>query len=70
MSERFGLTVYFQKPNKELYLSIVRTLAKRKGITKSAEALAVEAEAFALKKGNRSPRCAEQFIDSLLRAKQ
>ena len=68
LSERFGLTVYFQKPNKQLYLSIVKTLALRKGIDKPESELFVEAEAFALKKGNRSPRCAEQFIDSLLRA--
>jgi len=69
LSERFGLTVYFQKPNKQLYLSIVKSLAKRNGIRKKEDVLFVEAEAFALKKGNRSPRCAEQFIDSLLRAK-
>lgn len=69
LSERFGLTVLFQKPNKQLYLSIVKTLAKRKGIEKTENELFIEAEAFALKKGNRSPRCAEQFIDSLLRAK-
>ncbi len=68
LSERFGLTVYFQKPNKQLYLSIVKTLALRKGVDKPETELFVEAEAFALKKGNRSPRCAEQFIDSLLRA--
>ena len=68
LSERFGLTVYFQKPNKALYQTIVKTLALRKGIDKPDEELFVEAEAFALKKGNRSPRCAEQFIDSLLRA--
>lgn len=68
LSERFGLTVYFQKPNKQLYLSIVKTLALRKGVDKPEAELFVEAEAFALKKGNRSPRCAEQFIDSLLRA--
>ena len=67
LSERFGLTVYFQKPNKQLYLSIVKTLALRKGVDKPEAELFVEAEAFALKKGNRSPRCAEQFIDSLLR---
>ncbi len=67
LSERFGLTVYFQKPNKELYLSIVKTLAKRKGVKKKESELFTQAEAFALKKGNRSPRCAEQFIDSLLR---
>ena len=69
LSERFGLTVLFQKPNKQLYLSIVKTLAERKGIQKAENELFIEAEAFALKKGNRSPRCAEQFIDSLLRAK-
>ena len=68
LSERFGLTVYFQKPNKQLYLSIVKTLATRKGIAMPEEELFVQAEAFALKKGNRSPRCAEQFIDSVLRA--
>ena len=70
LSERFGLTVYFQKPNKALYLSIVKTLADRKGIEKPESALYIEAEAFALKKGNRSARCAEQFIDSLLRAQK
>ena len=68
LSERFGLTVLFQKPNKQLYLSIVKTLSERRGIDISEERLFTEAEAFALKKGNRSPRCAEQFIDSLLRA--
>ena len=70
LSERFGLTVLFQKPNKQLYLSIVKTLADRHGIEKTEAELFVEAEAFALKKGNRSPRCAEQFIDSLLRARK
>lgn len=64
LSERFGLTVYFSKPDKKLYLEIVEGLAKRKGITYT-DALGVQAEAFALKRGNRSARCAEQFVDSL-----
>ncbi len=66
LSDRFGLTVYFERPNKALYLSIVHTLAKRHGIQTEAEKLDVLAEAFALKKGSRSPRAAEQFIYSLL----
>jgi predicted AAA+ superfamily ATPase len=70
LSERFGLTVYFQNPNKQLYLSIVKSLAERKGVKKADAELFIEAEAFALKKGNRSPRCAEQFIDSVLRAQK
>ncbi len=63
LSERFGLTVLFSKPDKKLYLTIVKELAKRYGV--EAEDLEVRAEAFALRKGNRSARCAEQFIDSL-----
>ncbi len=66
LSGRFGLTVYFQKPSKQLYLEIVHTLAERMGINAEIQELDVKAEAFALMKGSRSPRCAEQFVKSLL----
>lgn len=66
LSERFGLTVLFSKPDKKLYLQIVRELAQRSGITLPEAELNLQAEAFALKKGSRSARCAEQFINSLL----
>ncbi len=66
LSERFGLTVLFSKPDKALYLRIVRELAKRSGIVMDEGELDVKAEAFALRKGSRSARCAEQFINSLL----
>ena len=66
LSARFGLAIRYEKPNKELYLRIVRELAEKKGIVKDVTALEIEAEAFALNRGHRSPRCAEQFIDSLL----
>lgn len=64
LSERFGITVLFSKPNKALYLDIVHSLAKRKGIEISEE-LDKRAEAFALRKGTRSARAAEQFTDIL-----
>lgn len=66
LSDRFGLTVYFQKPNKLLYLDIVHELAERNGITLEKSQLDVKAESFALMRGSRSPRAAEQFIKSLL----
>ena len=66
LSERFGLTVLFSKPDKKLYLKIVKTLAQRGGVTMDEKELEIQAEAFALRKGNRSARCAEQFINSLL----
>lgn len=66
LSERFGLTVLFAKPDKKLYISIVLELADRHNIGMDREELAIKAEAFAIKRGNRSARCAEQFIESLL----
>ena len=66
LSERFGLTILFAKPSKPLYLEIIKELAKRKGVTMDENELFVKAEAFALNRGYRSARCAEQFIDSLI----
>jgi predicted AAA+ superfamily ATPase len=64
LSDRFGITIYFEKPDKETYLHIAEVLAKRKGIEPDPD-FRTKAEAFALKKGGRSPRTAEQFADSL-----
>ncbi len=66
LSARFGLTVRFEKPNKALYLEMIRELAKKKGIVSDLSDLEMQAEAFALSRGCRSARCAEQFVDSLL----
>ena len=66
LSERFGLTVLFSKPNKALYLTIVKELARRFEVEMEEKELEVQAEAFALRKGSRSARCAEQFVNSLL----
>ena len=66
LSERFGLTVLFSKPDKRLYLEIVHELAERNNIKCDLAKLDIDAEAFALRRGYRSARCAEQFINSLL----
>ncbi len=69
LSERFGIQVTFQKPNKGVYLGIVHHLAQEKGITMEEKELDLLAEQFALGRGGRSARAATQFIDGLL-AKQ
>lgn len=66
LSERFGLVVLFSKPNKKLYLDIVHELAERNNVKIDLTELDMKAEAFALRRGSRSARCAEQFIDSLI----
>ncbi len=66
LSDRFGLTIYFSRPAKKLYLDIVHELAKRYGVEMDQGQLDLKAEAFALARGSRSPRAAEHFIKSLL----
>jgi len=66
LSDRFGQVVYFEKPNKALYLQIIRSLAARYGITMDPAELENKAEVFALSRGGRTPRAAEQFINSLI----
>ena len=66
LSDRFGLTITFQKPGKQVYLEIVHDLAIQNGIGLSIEDLDRQAEAFAIGRGGRSPRAAKQFIDFLL----
>jgi len=66
LSERFGIQVTFQKPNKETYLGIVHHLAEEKGVTLDRSELDMLAERFALGRGGRSARAATQFIDGLL----
>ncbi len=65
LSERFGMHISFNKPNKETYLKIVHHLAERYGIMVNYE-LDLLAERFALERGSRSARLARQFIDSML----
>ena len=66
LSERFGLHITFNRPDKETYLDIVGHLAKEAGIDLSEDELYAGAERFALGRGNRSARAAKQYVDSLI----
>ena len=66
LSERFGLTIQYSKPNKPLYLQIVKSLVEKRGLQIDEKELEIKAEAFALRKGGRSARGARQFVDSLI----
>lgn len=66
LSERFGITITYSKPQKKLYLEIVNSLAKQAGLIMDEDKLAMEAEQFALCKSGRSARAARQLVDKLL----
>lgn len=66
LSDRFGLSILFTRPDKALYIDIVRELAASRGI-KTDEETDRRAAAFALRKGGFSPRTAKQFVEGLVR---
>lgn len=65
LSDRFGLTVTFLKPGKDLYLDIVRDLAGQYELKMDTADLEAAAERFALRRGGRSPRTAKQCVEQL-----
>ncbi len=65
LSERFGLSVVFSKPDKVQYLKIVHELARQFEIEISEQEIDLRAERYALERGGRSPRAARQFIEYL-----
>jgi predicted AAA+ superfamily ATPase len=68
LSERFGIQITFQKPDKRTYLDIVRHLADERGVQYDPAELELQAERFVLGRGGRSARAANQFVDSLVAA--
>lgn len=65
LSDRFGLTVTFQKPDKKTFLEVVSSLAQQYDLDISQDELYMKAEAYALARGGRSPRVAKQFVEYL-----
>lgn len=65
LSERFGIRIYYEKPNKALYLEIVRNLARQYGLQMDDKSLELEAERFALRRSGRSARAARQLVEQL-----
>jgi len=62
LAARFGLSITFSKPEKDLYLEIVKSLAEEYGVDLPEEELFRRAEAFAIRQNGRSPRTAKQFL--------
>lgn len=63
LASRFGLTITFSKPAKDLYFEIVKGYAKEYDLQLSDSELMIKAEAFALRNNGRSPRTARQFVE-------
>lgn len=67
---RFGVTIYFGRPEKKEFQTIIKELADRNGIQMPEEKLLLEANKWELNHGGMSGRTAQQFIDYLLGKKE
>ena len=63
---RFGVTIFFGKPDKKQFHEIVRQLASRTELEITEEELMLEANKWELSHGGMSGRAAQQFVDYLL----
>lgn len=63
---RFGVTIYFGRPDKKQFQEIVKVLANRNGVHMKEEELLLEANKWELRHGGLSGRTAQQFVDYLL----
>lgn len=66
LSSRFGVTIYFGKPDPKEFKNIVETLAERHHVQMSRDELLSEANKWELSHGGLSGRTAQQFIDHIL----
>jgi len=66
LSQRFGVQIYYGKPDKKEFNNIVSTLADRYGVVMPEEELILEANKWEISHGGLSGRTARQFIDHLL----
>ncbi len=69
LSDRFGLKLHFLKPLMREYLEVVHFLAEREGLSLPDAELDLKASAYATKVGHRSPREAQQFMQTWLLTK-
>ncbi|HCR44145.1 MAG TPA: AAA+ family ATPase [Ruminococcaceae bacterium] len=62
LADRFGLAINFTLPDKDQYLEIVRKIAADRQLDVNGEELEKGAQAWAISRGGRSPRCAKQYV--------
>lgn len=65
LASRFGVSIFFTRPDKKEFNNIVKTLATRYNISMDEEELLLEANKWELSHGGLSGRTAQQFIDYL-----
>ena len=69
LANRFGVTIGYYKPDRQLFHDIVKALADRNGIVMDEKELYLLSDRWEMSHGGLSGRCAGQFINHLLSEK-
>ena len=69
LANRFGVTIGYYKPDRQLFHDIVKALADRNGIVMDEKELYLQSDRWEMSHGGLSGRCAGQFINHLLSEK-
>lgn len=65
LADRFGVQIYYGKPSKDEFYRIIDELSVSEGIAMDTEQLHREANAWQIRHGDVSGRCARQFVDHI-----
>ncbi|MDO4353196.1 MAG: ATP-binding protein, partial [Clostridia bacterium] len=63
LADRFGVQIYYGKPSKDEFYRIIDELSETEGVAMDKEQLHKEANAWQIRHGDVSGRCARQFVD-------
>lgn len=63
LADRFGVQIYYGKPSKDEFYRIIDGLSETEGVTMDREQLHKAANAWQIRHGDVSGRCARQFVD-------
>ena len=63
LADRFGVQIYYGKPSKDEFYRIIDELSESEGVAMDKEQLHKEANAWQIRHGDVSGRCARQFVD-------
>lgn len=64
LSQRFGQCLFFEKPSAAEFLELVHKIGREYGLQLDSVEMDRQAEAYALRQGGRSARCARQFAEN------
>lgn len=66
LSDRFGMTIFFEAPSQNDYFDMIRSMLDKQDINYDREELEIEARKWSIRHGGMSGRVAAQYVNNVL----